>query len=105
MLKYIFNYRFWLLKPIRFIPYDFTVGGNHMTLSKTYHIYNHGNASDNLFRYDENYRYFLQKYGEYITPIVHTYAFCLLPDHFHFLIQMQEEDVLTNQPAFKTLLI
>ena len=76
-----------------------------MTPSKTYHIYNHGNANDNLFHCDENYRYFLQKYGEYITPIVHTNAYCLLPNHFHFLIQVQEEDVLTNQPGFKNLAV
>jgi len=74
-----------------------------MTPAKTYHIYNHGNADDNLFRSEENYRYFLQKYGEYIKPVVHTYAFCLLPNHFHFLVQVKEEDVLTNLTGFKNL--
>ncbi|MGE0590807.1 MAG: transposase [Cyclobacteriaceae bacterium] len=62
-----------------------------MTPGKTYHIYNHGNAEDNLFRSEENYRYFLQKYGEYISPVAFTYAFCLMPNHFHFLVKIKEE--------------
>ncbi len=75
-----------------------------MMPSTIYHIYNHGNAEDNLFRCDENYRYFLQKYGEYIKPVVKTYAYCLLPNHFHFLIQVHGEDVLTNLTGFENLL-
>lgn len=60
-----------------------------MTPNKTYHIYNHGNADDNLFRSEENYRYFIQKYNEFIYPIANTYAYCLLPNHFHFLIKIK----------------
>ena len=67
-----------------------------MKPGKIYHIYNHGNAEDNLFRCDENYRYFLQKYGEYIPPVVNTYAYCLLPNHFHFLVKVKEMDSLLN---------
>ncbi len=54
-----------------------------------YHFYNHGNASDNLFREKENYYYFLEKYYEYSTPIARTYAYCLMPNHFHFFIQIK----------------
>lgn len=67
-----------------------------MQPGKTYHVYNHGNADDNLFRSDENYRYFLQKYSEYIHPIVNTFAYCLLPNHFHFLMTVKEEIFFTN---------
>ena len=58
----------------------------------TYHIYNHANGSENLFRTDENYRYFLQKYGEYIYPIAETYAYCLMSNHFHLMVQIRSEE-------------
>ncbi len=60
----------------------------------TYHIYNHANGDENLFRMDENYRYFLQKYGEYIYPIAETYAYCLMPNHFHLMVQIRSEEVV-----------
>ncbi|WP_262708154.1 hypothetical protein [Botryobacter ruber] len=33
---------------------------------KLYHVYNHGNGSECLFRSDENYYYFLKKYAQYL---------------------------------------
>ncbi len=54
-----------------------------------YHIYNRGNNGDNLFFQDRNYRYFLQKYDAYLSPYVETYAFCLLPNHFHLLVRIK----------------
>lgn len=60
-----------------------------------YHIYNHANGSENLFRSAENYRYFLQQWSKYIEPIAGTYAYCLMPNHIHFLIRTKsEEEVL-----------
>ncbi|WP_420640637.1 transposase [Candidatus Leptofilum sp.] len=54
-----------------------------------YHIYNRGNNGDTLFYEPRNYRYFLQLFGRYIHPIVETYAYCLMPNHFHFLVQIR----------------
>src|SRR5699024_4405395 len=51
-----------------------------------YHVYNHGNAEDNIFREEDNYYYFLKRYAHYIYPVAKTYAFCLLPNHFHLMI-------------------
>lgn len=59
-----------------------------------YHVYNHANGSENLFRCNENYRYFLQKYAEYIYPIADTYAYCLMPNHFHLMIRIRAEQEL-----------
>lgn len=33
-----------------------------------YHIVNHAVGSENLFRTDDNYRYFLKKYAQYSLP-------------------------------------
>lgn len=59
-----------------------------------YHIYNRGNASENLFYSTENYNYFLKKYLEYVEPIASTYSYCLMPNHFHFLIKIKTETEL-----------
>lgn len=74
-----------------------------MKPGKTYHIYNHGNADDNLFRTEENYRYFLQKYGQYVQPVAFTFAYCLLPNHFHILLQVKDESSLSGLPGFMNL--
>jgi putative transposase len=58
-----------------------------------YHVYNRGNNRERLFYNNENYKFFLRRYDEYLSPIVETYAFCLLPNHFHLLIRVNE---LTN---------
>lgn len=54
---------------------------------KYYHIWNRGNNRDNLFYSSRNYEYFIRLYAEYLDPVVETYAFCLLPNHFHLLVR------------------
>lgn len=61
---------------------------------KTYHIYTHANGSENLFRENENYHYFLKKYLEYIYPIAETFAYCLMPNHIHLMIRIRGEEEL-----------
>ena len=61
-----------------------------------YHIYNHANGNENLFREDENYRYFLQRYWEFIDPIAETYAYCLTPNHFHLMVKIRREDEISE---------
>ena len=57
-----------------------------------YHIYNRGINSCDLFTETENYRYFLDLYGKYIDPIAHTYAWCLMRNHFHLFVYIKNED-------------
>lgn len=40
--------------------------------STVYHVYNHANGSDNLFREADNYRFFIEKCKKYISPIADT---------------------------------
>lgn len=61
-----------------------------------YHIYNRGNNKGNIFFEERNYRYFLELYGKYISPIADTYAYCLLKNHFHFLVRLKMEEDLTG---------
>ena len=57
-----------------------------------YHLYNHANQGFDLFRDEENYSFFLQKYKKYVHPIADTFSYCLMPNHFHFLIRMKIEN-------------
>jgi REP element-mobilizing transposase RayT len=59
---------------------------------KYYHLYNHANGFENIFKTEDNYRFFLQKYASYLNPIADTYCYCLMPNHFHFLIKIREVD-------------
>ncbi len=56
-----------------------------------YHIYNHGVGGRNLFREKGNYEHFLRQYRKYIDPVVDTYAWALMPNHFHWLVRVKED--------------
>jgi REP element-mobilizing transposase RayT len=60
----------------------------------SYHIFNHANGFENVFREAENYRYFLEKYRLYISPIAETYAWCLMPNHFHLVVRIRKRNVI-----------
>ena len=60
----------------------------------SYHIFNHANGFENVFREEENYRFFLEKYRVFITPVAETYAYCLLPNHFHLVIRIRKREVI-----------
>lgn len=66
-----------------------------------YHIVNHAVGCENLFRNNENYRYFLEKYIKYTQTICDTYACCLMPNHFHFLVKIYSLENLSKHPKFK----
>ena len=67
-----------------------------MEAGKTYHIYTHANGSENLFQTDENFRYFLKRYQEFIPPVADTLAWCLMPNHLHLLVQIKSSKDLTG---------
>jgi len=60
-----------------------------------YHIYNRGVNGETIFKEKRNYEYFINLYVKHIQPVADTYAFCLLPNHFHLLgaIKDQETDL------------
>lgn len=60
---------------------------------KYYHLYNRSNNNELVFKSRENYLYFLIKYRKYFSNLVTTLVYCLMPDHFHFLIYVKSVDV------------
>lgn len=75
-----------------------------LQFSTYYHIFNHANGDDNLFREEKNYSFFLNKYHQHIDPIANTVAWCLMPNHFHLLVKIKREaEVASTFPKFQTL--
>lgn len=66
-----------------------------------YHVYSHANGIENLFRCPDNYRYFLLKYAQHIRPVAETIAYCLMPNHMHFLVKIRSEETLRAAHAKK----
>jgi REP element-mobilizing transposase RayT len=54
-----------------------------------YHVYSRTNNREKLYLTDEDRQRFLIQYNHYILPLFTTFAWNLLPDHFHVLIKMK----------------
>jgi putative transposase len=70
-----------------------------MQPGRYYHVFNRGNAGVNIFYEQRNYGYFLRKYYEYLSPVLDTYCYSLLPNHFHLLVRVKEEAVVEMHRA------
>ena len=67
----------------------------------TYHIFGRAIGNEKLFITDENYTFFLNRFYKYISPVANLYAYNLLPNHFHFLLEIKKEEELL--PLFKAV--
>jgi REP element-mobilizing transposase RayT len=56
-----------------------------------FHLYNRGNNRERLFYSPGDYQVFLDYYGAYPGTLADTYSYCLIPNHFHFLIRIKME--------------
>ena len=54
-----------------------------------YHVYNRTNNREPLFNEDADRRFFLEQYKRFVADYVDTYAYCLLPNHFHLAIRIK----------------
>jgi putative transposase len=68
-----------------------------------YHIYNRGINGENLFLDAEHYQHFLNLYAKYIEPIADTFAWVLMPNHFHILVRIKENLVYKYHKNDKTI--
>lgn len=75
-----------------------------------YHIYNQGNNRQNIFFNRENYIFFLKKVETQILPFADIIAYCLMPNHFHLMVLVNEVELaigtsrasLQAKPSIKT---
>ena len=61
-----------------------------------YHIYNRGINKQLIFFEEENYYYFLRLFKKYVSEFVDVFAYCLMPNHFHFFIRVKEIPFFTK---------
>ena len=66
----------------------------HLPLAhdKFYHLFNHAIGEELLFRKDQNFGFFLNKYAMHTNAICDTYAYNLLPNHFHLVVKIKSLD-------------
>ena len=64
-----------------------------------YHVYNRGNNKQKIFFSDNNYLFFLKKVRDQISPVCRIIAYCLMPNHFHFII-MATKNSIHERPSF-----
>jgi REP element-mobilizing transposase RayT len=76
---------------------------------KIYHVYNRAVGNELLFTTDNDYLYFLKKFERFLHPYIEVYSYCLLPNHFHFLLGIKEfdesEDEIKINKAFSKFFI
>ena len=59
-----------------------------------YHIYNRGINSCEIFKNQENRVFFLSKFTHYLGEVCEVYAYCLMPNHFHFIVKIKPGELL-----------
>jgi putative transposase len=62
-----------------------------------YHIFNRGINGETIFKEERNYDYFLNKYQEYCSNILETYAYALLKNHFHLMVKVKEDVIVARR--------
>lgn len=56
-----------------------------------YHIYNKGINGENIFSNEENKLFFLTQFHKYLSKSISVFAYCLMDNHFHFIIKIEDE--------------
>ncbi len=62
----------------------------HFEANVIYHIYNQGNNRQPIFFKPDNYLFFLEKMRKHILPYGDFLCYCLMPNHFHWLVYVRE---------------
>lgn len=66
-----------------------------------YHIFNRGNNQEDIFKEERNYAFFLSLMKKYLLPIADIYAYCLLRNHFHFVLRIKDAESVEEKYKIK----
>lgn len=64
-----------------------------LTHGSCYHLCNRGADRGPIFFERANYLFFLERLRRYLLPVSDIIAYCLMPNHYHLLIQFKEGDL------------
>lgn len=67
-----------------------------------YHIFNRGINSDIIFKTEDNMSFFLKLVEKHLSGKIDVTAYCLMNNHFHFVVKIIEEESVVTQ-AFSNL--
>jgi putative transposase len=56
-----------------------------------YHVYNQGNNRERIFFEKKNYYFFMEKMKRYLLQHSDLLAWCLMPNHFHWLLKVHND--------------
>jgi putative transposase len=80
----------------------------HFEKDHVYHVYNRGNNKTRIFFSPENYLFLLKKISKEWQQYCDLFCYCLMPNHFHFMLSPNEEGCqnifLKGQPSHLQLL-
>ncbi len=65
-----------------------------------YHIYNRGLNKQPIFLYEAHYYFFIKKIKYYLSPVCNILSYCLMPNHFHIIIEATAESVIEKKAGF-----
>lgn len=71
---------------------------------RLYHLFNHAVGDELLFRNENNFEFFLEKYALHTEAVCDTYSYTLMPNHFHFVVKIKpmEDCMLHFEKTKKT---
>ncbi|WP_445712388.1 transposase [Flavobacterium sp.] len=64
---------------------------------RIYHVYNRTIDKKPMFKSAENYAFFIRQFDKYLSDYINIYAYNLIGNHFHFMIQIKDLSDLTNK--------
>lgn len=65
--------------------------------TQLFHIYNQGNNRETLFYGHHNFHYFLWKMKGHLLPFGDLVAYCLMPNHFHWLFYVRSIEITRKE--------
>ncbi len=66
-------------------------------INTVYHVYNRGNNREQIFSNRENYIFFLKKLRLHLLPVCDLLSYCLMPNHFHFMIYTKDSYMIKDK--------
>jgi REP element-mobilizing transposase RayT len=66
-----------------------------------YHIYNRSNGKELIFKYAEDANEFLKRFSELVAPYCDVLAYCLMSNHFHFVLYCKPIDEVLKERVAK----
>jgi REP element-mobilizing transposase RayT len=61
-----------------------------------YHLFSRAVGEEKIFVTREHYRFFLEKLKQHTSLVCSIYCYALLPNHFHLLARMHEEEMIAK---------